>query len=253
MYTMKNIIDSLPKEKNKGDSFWIKYVARKISFLSTYAFINLGFTAWTVSIISVFVVMTGCVLLSINNDISRILGVILVELWMILDCTDGNIARVTKTCSYTGEFVDALSGHYTSAFIYLATGVAAFHTTTLVGDDYRYVLLIVGAIASISNILTRLVHQKYIVTVFYCNENVLVKDVMPQNTGMGKKGFQFLRTRVDKELGLPGLFMPWLIVSLIFRTFEFMIVFYMLLSLAALIVMSTFYSLKVYKMAVKKS
>lgn len=239
-YTFKQIINSLPKSKNSKSSLWVKLIIRKLSFIFTYLFINIGFSAWATSIFSIFIVLLGCVLLSINNSICIIVGVLLIQLWLVFDCVDGNIARVKKTSSLMGEFIDALSGYYISAFVFFAIGITAYHTTNIF-YDYNILFIIIGAIASISNILTRLIHQKFVYTNIMISNNKI--NNMENDVEM-HKGFAYIRSRFDKELGLSGLFMPFLIIALIFNLFDFLCIFYFLFSLGGLFLMTLFYSIK---------
>ena len=55
MYTYKEIKNSFPKEKEKLESLYGRIVpVRKLSYLFTVPLINMGFSAFQVSIISIF-------------------------------------------------------------------------------------------------------------------------------------------------------------------------------------------------------
>lgn len=243
-YKFNYIVQSLPKKKNSKSSFWVKLIVRRLSFLFTYIFINLGFSAWGASIFSVIVALIGSILLSINNNISMIWGVVCIQLWLIMDCVDGNIARCKNSSSDMGEFVDALSGYFISAFVYLAIGIAAYNTSTIVPEKYLVFLIISGAIASIANILARLIHQKYIFTIMILEKKHGEKYTLPEEQVENKRGLQYLRSRIDKELGLSGLFMPFLIVSAIFNCFDIMIAFYTVFSVGSLVIVTLYYGIK---------
>jgi phosphatidylglycerophosphate synthase len=90
-----------------------------------------------------------------------IVGVVLINLWIVLDCCDGNIARVTKKSSYMGEFIDAVSGYVICAFNFLAIGLAAYNRSTLLFGEKNVWLVVIGAVACISNLFARLIYQKY--------------------------------------------------------------------------------------------
>lgn len=109
---MRDIRQSLPKTKNKGDSLWVQYVVRNISYPFTFFFINLGISAWFVSMLSVVVAFVASFLFFVDNNVARWIGVVLIHFWMICDCCDGNIARVKKTTGPMGEFIDVQSGYY---------------------------------------------------------------------------------------------------------------------------------------------
>ena len=242
-YSLNTIVKSLPKKKNSKSSLWVKTIVRPLSFLFTFVFINLRFSAWAVSVLSVAVALGGCTLLCIDSFACRVIGVILVEFWLILDCVDGNIARVKKTSSPMGSFIDALSGYYITAFVFLAIGVSASYTTS-VFNDYSSLFVILGGISAIAGILSRTIHQKYAYTVLVLNEQKEEKETTPEEETENKRSIQYIRSRVDKELNISGLFMPFLIVSLIFDLYDFMTLFYLAFQALGLIAVTAYYALK---------
>lgn len=241
MYSLKTIISSLPAKKNSKSSLWVKLVIRRVSFLFTFIFINLGFSPWAVSVLSVFVALAGSILLMIPNYICVIVGTVLIQFWLVLDCVDGNIARCKNQSSEMGSFIDALSGYYVSAFVYIGTGIAAYNFSPLV--KYRFVFLLAGAISSICGILSRLIHQKYTYTVLMIEKKDLHIST-PEEEVENKKSLQYIRSRVDKEIGISGLFMPFLIVSTIFNFFGVITVFYSLFQASALLAVTAVYAWK---------
>ena len=92
-YTFEDIKSSLTKKKNSRSSLWVQLWVRKASFPVTYLFINAGWTANMVSVLSWIVIFVAAVLLSIDNFGCMLTGVILTNFWLVLDCVDGNIAR----------------------------------------------------------------------------------------------------------------------------------------------------------------
>lgn len=240
-YKMKEIKQSLSIEKNKDDSYWAQFVVRKISWPITYVLVNCGMSAWTASMVSILIAIVSCVFLCCNIEVLRWIGVLGIELWLVMDAVDGNIARVRKTASPMGEFIDAESGYFMSAFVYFSLGMAAYFTSSILPEDCRYIWIVFGAIASISNILPRLIHQKYIAVVL--NADIEKKDFM-KKTEKKKGAIQFIRRRIGKELGLSGLFMPLLVLGQIFKIYDWICIFYLLFSLAALAGTTLMYSIK---------
>ena len=236
-YSFMQIKESLPKTKNEGDSIWVRYIARNVSFPFTYVFINLGFSAWAVSVISIVVAFFACFAFCIDHDFSRWTGVILFHLWMICDCVDGNIARVKKTTGPMGEFIDAQIGYIISAFCYFGLGVAAYYTTRF--SFYAVLFIALGGISSISNILSRLIHQKYTVSRIKLSgkDEVSIEE---------SKAFSFqkIRRRIGKELGLSGLFMVLVIIGQVFKIYDYISVFYFVFCTSSLLLVIFKYSLK---------
>ena len=160
-YSMAEIKASLTKKKNSRSSLWVQLWVRKASFPVTYLFINAGWTANMVSILSWILIAVAAIFLSINNFWWMFSGVVLTNFWLVLDCVDGNIARVKKVKTFMGDFFDAVAGYGPFSFTTIAMGIAAYHTTFLVSEQYRHILIIVGGVGAMCNLYMRLVHQKY--------------------------------------------------------------------------------------------
>ena len=142
-----------------------------------------------------------------------------------------------------GEFVDALSGYYVTGFVYLAIGVAAYHTTT-VSIIPKYWFIILGGFSTAAGLLARIIHQKYTYTLMVIAEENDSKQVLPEEEVQNKKSIQYLRSRMDKELNISGLFMPFLISAAILNLYDIMTCFYLLFQFAGLIAVTAYYSLK---------
>lgn len=225
-YTYKEIKASLTKKKNSRSPLWIQLWVRKFSFPVTYLFINTGWTANMVSVLSWLVAFGAAVLLCIDNLWYRLAGVILTNFWLVLDCVDGNIARVKKVKTFMGDFYDAVAGYSPFSFTTIALGVAAYHTSFLVDSDYKVWLLVIGAVGAVSGIYSRLIHQKYL-NCFFVGKKMLneLDEITLQDTE-DKRSFAYIREMIDKNLGVAGIFMPWLFVALFTNSFDIMVIFY---------------------------
>ena len=239
-YTFRDITSSLTKKKNSRSSLWVQLWVRKASFPVTYVFINTGWSANMVSVLSWIVIFVAAVLLSVNNFGCMLAGVILTNFWLVLDCVDGNIARVKKTKTFMGDFFDAVAGYGPFSFTTVALGVAAFHTSFLVPEKYRYLLILLGGIGAVANIYMRLVHQKYMNCFFAAKKVLNELDEITLKDTENKRSFAYIREQIDKNFGVSGLFMPWLFVALFTDTFVIMLVcytLYYLLSFTAICVL----------------
>lgn len=234
-YSMADIKASLSHEKKMEDSQFAIYVHRPLSYPLTYLFVNRGVSAWTVSILSAVVAFVGCMLICSSTSWVRWIGIMLINLWAILDCVDGNVARVTKTQSNKGAFMDAESGYMICAFVYLAFGMAAYHTSDAVFIADKSVFIFIGAMASISDLLARLIHQKYVSTV----ENKESKETEGKKSTIGK-----LRKRVSTELGIAGFVLVGGIIAQIFNFYSYLVIFYGVFCFLTLLLTVALYSKK---------
>lgn len=225
-YTYKEIKDSLTKKKNSRSSLWVQLWVRKASFPITYLFINSGWSANMVSILSWIVIFVAAVLLSINNFWCMLSGVILTNFWLILDCVDGNIARVKKVKTFMGDFYDAVAGYGPFSFTTIGLGMAAYHTSFLCPEKYLFLLILIGGIGAVANIYMRLIHQKYLNCYFVGKRELGESDAITLKDTEDKKSFAYIREQIDKNFGVAGLFMPWLFVALFTNTFDIMLICY---------------------------
>lgn len=243
-YTFKDIKSSLTKKKNKRSSLWVQLWVRKASFPITYIFINLKWTANMVSVLSWIVILLASVLLSINDFKFMLWGVILTNFWLVLDCVDGNIARIKKVETFMGDFYDAVAGYGPGSFTTVALGIAAYNTSYIVSENYRYLFIIICAIGAVSNIYMRLIHQKYL-NCFFAGKKILkeVNEITLKDTE-NHQSFSYIREQIDKNFGVSGLFMPWLFVALFTNTFDIMLVCYSVYYLISFIFIAFVYCKK---------
>lgn len=243
-YSYKEIRASLTKKKNSRSSLWVQLWVRRASFPITYIFINTGWTANMVSILSWILIAVASVFLSINNFWFMLVGVVLINFWLILDCVDGNIARVKKQKSYMGDFFDAVAGYGPFSFTTIGLGLAAYHTSFLIPPDYRLYLLVTAGIAAMSNLYMRLIHQKYQNCFFVAKKELGELEEITLKDTENKKSFAYIREQIDKNFGVSGLFMPWLFVALFTNTFDIMLICYSLYYFFSFIVISFLYCKK---------
>lgn len=221
MYSFNDILKSYSKEKRKKSSIWARLVSRPISFLFTFIFINLGFSANFVSILSIIDAIVACVLIMCGGNLTYI-GVGLFVFWHVLDCVDGNIARVKKQSSYVGAFLDAVSGYIAPAFVFLAVGTVAYKTTGFVPLSFSYYLIVLGGFSSIVDILTRIIYQKYLVTEYRLNLVGKDGDIDKERA----LGIKHIADLIMKNMGYSSLFMPLLIVMSIFEYLDILTILY---------------------------
>lgn len=155
----------LEQDKNELMGF---YIVRPLSFYPTAICMNIGLTANQTTWISLVVLVAGCFLLAVGNYWTAFTGAALLNIWLVLDFVDGNIARYEKACSLYGEFIDAL-GAFLAHLSFFAAGVGfyvsrnslLFSTFEWPMERYSAVILILGSIASLAAIWIRLVYQKF--------------------------------------------------------------------------------------------
>ena len=239
-YSFKTIVASLPRTKNSKSSWWVKLWVRKCSFPFTWLFINLGWSSNAVSGFSIFVSLIACICFAMQSMTAQIFAVALINFWLVLDCVDGNIARCKKAKKLYGEFIDAMGGYFTVAFIYLAISLSAYnHGGVFLEEKTSVWIVVLGAISSISDILARLIYTNYRSVIR--DEEHAKSELMLQEDN---RSINYIRKRISKELGISGLFMPLTIIGLCFHCYDVITLFYLLFNVFALLTTAGIYFLK---------
>lgn len=160
---MKIGIDELKKrylETKAHEKGWILtyYVRRPISYYLAIFFLYLNLSANKVTLLFIFTGIIGSLLLALGDYTISILGALLIELAIILDCVDGNIARV-KRPTILGNTLDTWGGEIilVLSMSMLGIGLSAkdqlFATTILlyVGLDSS-IFVYIGFFAALSTL-----------------------------------------------------------------------------------------------------
>jgi hypothetical protein len=169
-WTLQDLRSSLPAEKNRSDSYWTRWVLRPLSYPISWLFLQWGWSANAVSYLSAVVAILGGLLLSLPYFRFQVWGAILLNLFAVLDCADGNVARVTRTTGPWGAWADALGGYVAYVSALLGAGMAA--EVTAVTQPQSFLCLpefvwpqggwvFLGALAASANLLMRLTYQQY--------------------------------------------------------------------------------------------
>ena len=213
-YTAKYFKDSMPEWKRKKDPILSRLFYRRVSFSLAAALANLNVSANTVSYFSALVGIVACACFLPSSWVCHIIGAALINLWLILDCTDGNLARSVKSQPF-GEFADGISSYILVGLMCSAMGVAVFHEGgKLINPGYFWIIYI-GALASSADTLMRLIYQKYKATEREMADKGIIqieKDVRTDHSQVGN-----LRVRIEAELGIGGLLPIAILFASIFK------------------------------------
>jgi len=128
--TVSDVRRSYTSEKARMDlisHLWLYLVLRPLSFYITPLFINLGFSANAVTALGLLPLIGGLVfiLLGAANPFNFIIGAVLMNIWLLFDCIDGNVARTQGQSSTFGELFDFMM-ELVRAFLPLCLGIGLY-------------------------------------------------------------------------------------------------------------------------------
>lgn len=224
-YTAKYFKDSMPEWKRKKDPILSRIFYRKASFYFAAICANLGIKANTVSYLSGLVGVIACLCFLCNIHWVHILGAILINFWLILDCTDGNLARSVGSQPF-GEFADGISSYVLVGLMCTMMGVAAYFEGGFLFLPHNPWIIFIGALASSSDSLMRLIYQKYKNTERDMADKGIVK--IENDIRIDHRQVNSFRVRIEAELGVGGMLPIAILFAAIFRKLD-LIVLYCLL------------------------
>lgn len=196
-YTARYFREGLPSWKHKRDPIIVKFVYRPISFYTAAFCANRNITANSVSIFSAVIGIAGCILMAIPQLITGVLGGLLLNLWLLLDCTDGNLARSVRKQKY-GEFFDAMSSYILIGLLFLSLGIRTFYLGSFL-KTYREIYFLIGALTSICATLMSLLYLKYIIV-----SNDLGIEGRLYFDGSNSSKLMSIKTKVDLNMSVGG-------------------------------------------------
>jgi phosphatidylglycerophosphate synthase len=203
----------LEKEKENKETIWEYYFARKIAFLILPIFLKTKISANQISILSIFFGIFGTILIALGNFWQILLGAILLQIWLILDKTDGLVARYRKSISSLGKFLEELNGTIIAALFFSSTGFAASKLPGFLPFQFKlplYFFIIFGILTSFFIIFRHLIFRHFEAIFFTENKS---KAEYLISTGRLSIFYKIAL----KFLGIYSLAQPLLIFAIIFN------------------------------------
>ena len=159
-YTIADVRASYGEEKRReewhGD--WMSaLVYRPISFWLTPLLLNLKVSASQVTSFALLISLALPFIAWKAGASAHTTVAVLAILFVILDCVDGNIARVTKTASKTGHYLDFLTDLVFRIGLYAAVGILADRETGSLAwlDHQSFAFGLLAALIAIVGRLSR--------------------------------------------------------------------------------------------------
>jgi phosphatidylglycerophosphate synthase len=140
-----------------------KYVYRKFSKPTARLFYRLGFEPNQVTILSFILGIISALFLSQSMFI---IGLIVLFVSEVLDCADGDLARMKKKVSKRGEFMDSLLDRIVEVFL--------FYGLILTNPSQ---LMLIGSLALVWSLLVAYARSKAEVIGVSCETGIASRDV----------------------------------------------------------------------------
>ncbi len=118
----------------RNEEHWAgRYYMRRLSPYGTWLFARLGWSPNGVTWLMIVIGVAAGVVLAVPGFGAAVGAALLIQLYLLLDCSDGELARWSSRTSVTGIYLDRI-GHYLAEAVLLAgLGVRAQGHFTLAG------------------------------------------------------------------------------------------------------------------------
>ena len=116
-------------ERNSGEHWAGRLYIRRFSPYATRVFVRVGMSPDAVTWLFVAAGVSAAALLCLDGVLPVVGAVVLIQLQILLDCSDGEVARWQGRSSPRGIYIDRLGHYLTEAGLPIALGVRADEIT----------------------------------------------------------------------------------------------------------------------------
>ena len=109
-----------------NDGFFSVFFLRRVSKLLTWVAVKIGATPNQVTIASFAIGLYAAFLFAQGDTWSLVIGAILLQVSIIVDCVDGELARYTRKFSELGAWLDAITDRVKEYAVFLGLAYGAF-------------------------------------------------------------------------------------------------------------------------------
>jgi len=108
-----------------NDGFFSVFFLRKFSKILTWVAVKIGATPNQVTIVSFLIGLYSAYSFSRGEFLHTLLGAVLLQVSIIVDCVDGELARYTRKFSKLGAWLDAVTDRVKEYLVYLGLAYGA--------------------------------------------------------------------------------------------------------------------------------
>jgi phosphatidylglycerophosphate synthase len=109
--------------RNSGEHWAGRLYVRKVSIHLTRALLNTPVTPNAMTVLMIVVGLGAAALLAIGGVLPAAGAVVLIQLQILLDCSDGELARWRRQFSPAGVYLDRLAHHVTETALPIGLGI----------------------------------------------------------------------------------------------------------------------------------
>jgi phosphatidylglycerophosphate synthase len=143
------------KDRRSGEHWAGRYYMREVSLRCTRLLVNTRLSPNQFTGLMIVAGVAAGAALLVPGLAGAVLGALLIQLYLLLDCVDGELARWTKKTSITGVYLDRI-GHYLSeAALLVGFGIRTADVFQRAGPSTQWGYAFIGTLAALGAILIK--------------------------------------------------------------------------------------------------
>jgi hypothetical protein len=135
-------------ERRSGEHWAGRLYMRRLSPYATWLAVRAGLTANTLTGAMIFVGLLGAAALAIGGLVGPVIAFLAIQLYLLLDCSDGEVARWRHATSMIGVYLDRLGHYVVEAAVMIGLGLHA-------GQRHELAWVVWGLVAGLFVMLSK--------------------------------------------------------------------------------------------------
>lgn len=148
------------------NSWYTRYFTRRVSIYFTKVFLHLPINANQISLLMILMGIIGGVFLALGGYVNGLIGMLFLQLFLIFDCVDGEVARYKNQPSLKGKYLDSIANDIVHVFMFSCLTIGMLNSNYKVPTPFLShdnVIIVCGLSAITSPLL-------YKIAVYYVKE-----------------------------------------------------------------------------------
>jgi len=125
--SLEQVKEKAAKQGGHNEYIFVKNIYRPISFYVVFLLIKTPITANMVSLIAFIIALTSMTFFLFKSPFMWILGCIVYQIFQILDCADGGLARVKNKASEKGDRIEMISSYALKPLLPIVMSIGLFY------------------------------------------------------------------------------------------------------------------------------
>lgn len=138
--------------KSEFEGFVDRYFNRKLSRWCTRVFIAMGWSPNVITLTATVIGLVSAAAFAVGTYTAGVAAALLFQLAAVIDCSDGEVARLTFTDSPFGAWLDITLDNLVHMAIFGGIAIGVYSNAS--GSEYAWLGLALGAVAILGNALS---------------------------------------------------------------------------------------------------